>query len=66
MKINKEGYKIIGLTGVVCFLLWALMYYLMSRHAEAGLLWFGSILLCLLYTSPSPRDVEESRMPSSA
>ena len=21
---------------------------------------------CLLYTSPSPRDVEESRMPSSA
>ena len=30
----------------------------------------GIILLiinsCLLYTSPSPRDVEESRMPSSA
>ena len=28
----------------------------------------GSIDLkpCLLYTSPSPRDVEESRMPSSA
>ena len=23
-------------------------------------------LICLLYTSPSPRDVEESRMPSSA
>ena len=23
-------------------------------------------LSCLLYTSPSPRDVEESRMPSSA
>ena len=22
--------------------------------------------VCLLYTSPSPRDVEESRMPSSA
>ena len=32
---------------------------------------FGDIILdryisCLLYTSPSPRDVEESRMPSSA
>ena len=26
----------------------------------------GSVLNCLLYTSPSPRDVEESRMPSSA
>ena len=24
------------------------------------------VLTCLLYTSPSPRDVEESRMPSSA
>ena len=23
-------------------------------------------LVCLLYSSPSPRDVEESRMPSSA
>ena len=26
----------------------------------------GEIWPCLLYTSPSPRDVEESRMPSSA
>ena len=25
-----------------------------------------NVLSCLLYTSPSPRDVEESRMPSSA
>ena len=27
---------------------------------------FTSGMSCLLYTSPSPRDVEESRMPSSA
>ena len=26
----------------------------------------GHAYICLLYTSPSPRDVEESRMPSSA
>ena len=26
----------------------------------------GPSVICLLYTSPSPRDVEESRMPSSA
>ena len=26
----------------------------------------GTSVICLLYTSPSPRDVEESRMPSSA
>ena len=25
-----------------------------------------NLYTCLLYTSPSPRDVEESRMPSSA
>ena len=29
--------------------------------------WMGAVSdICLLYTSPSPRDVEESRMPSSA
>ena len=28
--------------------------------------WNAHASLCLLYTSPSPRDVEESRMPSSA
>ena len=27
---------------------------------------FEGMCICLLYTSPSPRDVEESRMPSSA
>ena len=27
---------------------------------------FGYSLLCLLYTSPSPRDEQSSRMPSSA
>ena len=27
---------------------------------------FKRYFICLLYTSPSPRDVEESRMPSSA
>ena len=27
---------------------------------------YGISVTCLLYTSPSPRDVEESRMPSSA
>ena len=28
--------------------------------------WRARVGNCLLYTSPSPRDVEESRMPSSA
>ena len=27
---------------------------------------FGALMVCLLYTSPSPRDRTRSRMPSSA
>ena len=35
--------------------------------AVLGIILVGVMLFaCLLYTSPSPRDVEESRMPSSA
>ena len=48
--------------------------YAMSVALKAAGLKFGESVLtntftlapCLLYTSPSPRDVEESRMPSSA
>ena len=36
-----------------------------SAGIEAPIL-AGEYKVCLLYTSPSPRDVEESRMPSSA
>ena len=28
--------------------------------------WNAQVLICLLYTSPSPRDKRQSRMPSSA
>ena len=34
--------------------------------AEWGVDHIAQVDFCLLYTSPSPRDVEESRMPSSA
>ena len=38
-----------------------------QKHQWLGYLGlFAILLVCLLYTSPSPRDVEESRMPSSA
>ena len=48
--INKE--KIKGYIGFDC---------------TAESLHVGSLLqICLLYTSPSPRDTRESRMPSSA
>ena len=40
---------------------------LVSRTAEATLpTKYGDFKICLLYTSPSPRDRQKSRMPSSA
>ena len=41
-------------------------YYAIEKGANLGTLQEPAIGACLLYTSPSPRDVEESRMPSSA
>ena len=41
----------------------------LTRHMKRqGRVWTRMFpnIPCLLYTSPSPRDVEESRMPSSA
>ena len=42
--------------------------YLKTRMGTRYVLHFENDIFmdCLLYTSPSPRDVEESRMPSSA
>ena len=37
-----------------------------SQVSRVGAFLTGRSIICLLYTSPSPRDVEESRMPSSA
>ena len=39
---------------------------LMHHGADLTDAGFKHAVGCLLYTSPSPRDVEESRMPSSA
>ena len=39
-------------------------HYLLK--AENGLELPSLVLICLLYTSPSPRDISGSRMPSSA
>ena len=47
----------------------AVRFFLISRKADTEFVFDVDIALtqgCLLYTSPSPRDVEESRMPSSA
>ena len=37
-----------------------------KKHGQGTVNWPNGYLYCLLYTSPSPRDAHESRMPSSA
>ena len=39
---------------------------LRGKAYQYGGLWAGLLYDCLLYTSPSPRDRQKSRMPSSA
>src|SRR5678810_1244449 len=56
------GYFIVILfQGAVTF--W-LVYYGSNTEQDVLVPWQG--MLCLLYTSPSPRDRQKSRMPSSA
>ena len=44
------------------------LMYLQQQAQEVTLAHFGNAIFirCLLYTSPSPRDISGSRMPSSA
>ena len=42
------------------------VHYKNEAYEDLGDCSNDEVLFCLLYTSPSPRDVEESRMPSSA
>jgi len=61
--VRYQSYTISGVVEMIAGATVTKGDYLMPATA-AGYL--GCALPCLLYTSPSPRDVEESRMPSSA
>lgn len=45
MKINKEGYRIIAISGLICLVLWGLLYYFQSQHWEAGLMITSAAIL---------------------
>ncbi|MBR4995505.1 MAG: phosphatidylserine decarboxylase family protein [Alistipes sp.] len=45
MKINKEGYRIITISGLICLVLWSLIYYFESLHSGTGLLLTSAIIL---------------------
>ncbi len=45
MRINKEGYRIISIAGVGCFLLWLFFYNYFVQPEEARLLWLCSLVI---------------------
>jgi phosphatidylserine decarboxylase len=47
MKINKEGYIIIGVTGIICFAIWLLVYFLIDTHI--AIMWFMSAFLLFFW-----------------
>lgn len=49
MKINKEGYTIIFITGLLCLSLWGFIYYLLNNREDAGIMWLSGIVLILFW-----------------
>ena len=77
-RLNIEAYKVAKLSGIGCSSK-APAYFLNASHGfnsvhgrmpsiatGANCANEDLLYLCLLYTSPSPRDSDQSRMPSSA
>ena len=58
--LSKKG-RIVGLVIAGSMLFWIAAQYIGPRIGLSG-----RFAICLLYTSPSPRDRQKSRMPSSA
>ena len=56
--------QVFGFTALICVVIGATLGAIVALIFERVV--GRKVRDCLLYTSPSPRDVEESRMPSSA
>ena len=49
MKINKEGYRIIACSGILCALIWWLIHYLLTSNARVPLLWTSAVVLLIFW-----------------
>ncbi len=49
MKINKEGYRIILTSGLLCLAIWLLVYYLIDRHENTALLTVSAVMLLIFW-----------------
>ncbi len=45
MRINKEGYRIIGYSAAILFILWVVYYNMLQHSTDLNLLWFISIVM---------------------
>ena len=66
MALNFQEYKTKLYSAVLADTLDSLGYHKQTLSPGIKSIKPDVVICCLLYTSPSPRDVEESRMPSSA
>ncbi|MDO4758718.1 MAG: phosphatidylserine decarboxylase family protein [Rikenellaceae bacterium] len=47
MKINKEGYRIIAVSGVICLLIWCFFYWMLTKQSSCTLIVAATLfLLC--------------------
>ncbi len=49
MKINKEGYTIIGVSAVLFLALWSLFYRLVDEYHDSSLIAFGTVVIILFW-----------------
>ncbi len=49
MKINKEGYRIIGIAGALCFALWLCFYHMINQDESNLLMWFGTLIFIFFW-----------------
>ncbi len=49
MKINKEGYRIIAVSGICCAAIWALIYFMLQAQENVLLLTLSTVLLVIFW-----------------
>lgn len=49
MKINKEGYTIIAVSGLICLAIWFLFYWLLKSSAQSLLIWASTLFLLIFW-----------------
>lgn len=49
MKINKEGYTIITVSGLICLAIWFLFYWLLKSRSDSMLIWTSSLFLLVFW-----------------